>query len=62
MSKLLNTKQVMERLNVSQDQALNLMKSGKIKYVRVGPKTFRAYEDSVEKFIKENTSDSKNSV
>jgi len=53
MSKLIKTTEVMERLQVSRHVALRLMKDGKIDYIKIGPKSYRAFETSVNKFIED---------
>ena len=49
---LLKTSQVKAILNISRDAVLQLCKAGFLKHTKLGPKTIRIYESSVQAFIK----------
>lgn len=52
-SPLLKTSEVAERLNISRDNVLGLIRAGRLPAVVMGPKTIRVLESELEKFLQE---------
>ena len=48
---LLKTAEVASRLNCSRDKVLELVDNGTLKAVKLGPRTFRVFEDSLQKLL-----------
>jgi excisionase family DNA binding protein len=53
MDKLLKTAEVQALLNVGRDTVLKLIEDGNLKATRLGPKTIRVFQSSVDALIEE---------
>jgi excisionase family DNA binding protein len=53
--RLLTIREVMARLNIKRDRAYDLVRSGALAHVRVGPRGIRVPETEVDRFIREHT-------
>lgn len=52
-NQLLKTAEVAKQLNVSRDKVLQLIDEGKLRAMRLGPRTVRVFAESVDQLVAE---------